>query len=148
MQRIAPEDSAGFKKVGGVHRAAGRGAGADHRVDFVDEQDRAGIFLELLDDLLQPFLEVAAIAGAGEQRAHVEREDRRVGKHLRHVALDDALGQALGDGRLADAGIADIERIVLRTAAKDLNRAVDLVDRGRSADRSCPAFAFSLRLMQ
>ena len=30
----------GLEQVRGVHRAAGRGAGADHGVDFVDEQDR------------------------------------------------------------------------------------------------------------
>src|SRR6202040_3119188 len=31
-----------------------------------------------------------------------------------------------GDRRLADAGIADIERIVLRAPAEDLDRAIDL----------------------
>jgi hypothetical protein len=51
-------------------------------VDLVDEQDRVGWLLELLDDLLQPLLEVAAIAGAGEQRAHVEREDHRFLQHV------------------------------------------------------------------
>ena len=66
-----------LQQVGCVHRAARGGAGADHRVDLVDEQDRARILLEFLDDLLQPLLEIAAIAGAGEQRAHVEREDGR-----------------------------------------------------------------------
>ena len=53
-------------------------------------------------------------------------------QHLRHVALDDALGQALGDRRLADAGIADIERVVLGAAAQDLDGAVDL---GVAADQ-------------
>ena len=47
-------------------------------------------------------------------------------KHLRHVALDDALGQALGDRRLADARIADIERVVLGAPAQDLDGALDL----------------------
>ncbi len=121
-----------LQQVRRIHRAAGGGAGADHGVDLVDEQDRAGILLEFLDDLLQPLLEIAAIAGAGEQRAHVEREDRGVLQHFRHVALDDALGQALGDRRLADAGIADIERVVLGAAAEHLDGAVDL---GLAADQ-------------
>ena len=55
----------------------GRRAGADHGVDLVDEHDGVGMRLELLDDLLQALLEVAAIARARQQRAHVEREDRR-----------------------------------------------------------------------
>ncbi len=56
----------------------------------------------------------------------------RVLQHFRNVALDDALGEALGDRRLADAGIADIERVVLRAAAEHLDGAVDL---GLAADQ-------------
>ena len=132
MQRIVAGRQRRLQQVRRIHRAARRGAGADHRVDLVDEQDGARIILELLDDLLQPLLEIAAIARAGEQRAHVEREDGGVGQHVRHVALDDALGQALGDRRLADAGIADIERVVLGAAAQHLDGAVDL---GLAADQ-------------
>src|SRR3546814_10356960 len=42
-------------------------------------------------------------------------------------ALDDLAGQPFGDGRLADARIADIERIVLRAAAEDLDGALHLL---------------------
>src|SRR3546814_12701047 len=42
-------------------------------------------------------------------------------------ALDDLAGQPFGDGRLADARIADIERIVLRAAAEDLEGAFHLL---------------------
>ena len=94
--------------------------------------------LELVDDRLQPLLEIAAIAGAGEQGAHVERVDDRGLEHVGHVALDDLARQAFGDRGLADAGIADIERVVLRAAAEDLDGAVDL---GAAADqRIDPAF--------
>ncbi len=48
------------------------------------------------------------------------------GEHLRHVALDDPARQALGDGRLADAGIADEQRIVLLPAAQHLDGAQHL----------------------
>jgi hypothetical protein len=71
----------GLQQVRGIHRAARGGAGADHGVDLVDEQDRVGVILQLLHHGLQPFLEVAAIAGAGQQRAHVEREDRGLGQN-------------------------------------------------------------------
>ena len=46
---------------------------------------------------------------------------------LRHVAIDDAQGQALGDRRLADAGLADQHRIVLGAARQHLDGAADLV---------------------
>ena len=48
-------------------------------------------------------------------------------EHLRHLALDDLARQALGDRRLADAGLADIERVVLGAAAQHLDGALDLV---------------------
>ena len=59
-------------------------------------------------------------------------------EHLRHVAHDDAARQALGDGRLADAGIADEQRIVLLPAAQHLDGALDLrpaADQGIDAAR-------------
>ena len=101
-------------------------------MDLVDEQDGAGIGLKLLDDLLEPLLEVAAIARAGEQRAHVEREHRRVAQHVGHFAVDDAARQAFGNRGLADAGLADEQRIVLLPAAQHLDGAVDL---GFAADQ-------------
>ena len=122
----------GLEQVGGVHRAARGGAGADHGVDLVDEHDRAGIGLDLLDHLLEPLLEVAAVAGAGQQRAHVEREDGGVLEHVRHLAVHDAARQPLGDRGLADAGVADEQRVVLLPAAQHLDGAVDL---GVAADQ-------------
>ena len=83
-------------------------------------------------DLLQALLEIAAIARAGQQRAHVEREHGRVREHLGHLALDDLAGQALGDRGLADAGIADEQRVVLLPAAQHLDRALHL---GLAADQ-------------
>ena len=126
-----------FQQVRGIHGAAAGRTGADHRVDFVDEHDGARLALDLLDHRLEPFFEIAAIAGAGEQRAHVELEDRAVLQDLGHIVIDDAPGQAFGDRRLADARIADEERIVLLPAAQDLDGAVDLRLPPDQADRSC-----------
>ena len=86
-----------------------------------------GFFLSSVEDSLQTLLEVAAIARAGQQRAHVERVDDRFLQNFRHLAVDDLARQALGDRRLADAGLADIERVVLGAAAQDLDGALDLM---------------------
>ena len=75
---------------------------------------------------LQPLFKVAAIAGTGQQRAHIEGEDRGAFQHGRHIAIDDALRKALGNGRLADTGFSDIERVILRPPAQDLDGAFDL----------------------
>ena len=50
-----------------------------------------------------------------------------VPKQLGHVAGRDLLRQALGDGGLADAGLADQAGIVLGPAAEDLDDPVDLL---------------------
>ena len=75
---------------------------------------------------MQPLLELAAVLGAGHQRAHVEGEDRLVAQPFRHVAADDALGQPFDDRGLADAGIADQDGVVLGLAGQDLDDPPDL----------------------
>ena len=66
----------GLEHVGGVHRALGR-AGADQRVQLVDEQDDAARRrLDLLEHGLEAVLELAAVLRARDQRAQVERQDR------------------------------------------------------------------------
>ena len=131
----------GLEQIGRIHGAAGGGAGADHGMDLVDEHDRAGIGLDLLDHLLEPFLEVAAVARAGEQRAHVEREHGRAFQHVRHLAMHDAAREPFGDRGLADAGVADEQRIILLPAAEHLDGAVDL---GVAADQRIDLAVFRL----
>ena len=111
---------------GRVDRALGR-AGADQRVQLVDEQNDVAAGLDLLQDLLQALLEVAAVAGAGHQRAEVERVDLLALEGLGDVALHDLGGQALDDGGLADAGLADQDRVVLGPARQDLHDPLDLL---------------------
>ena len=63
-----------LEQVGGVDRALG-GAGADDRVELVDEEDDLALgLLDLVEHGLQPLLELAAVLRAGEQRADVERD--------------------------------------------------------------------------
>ncbi len=76
MQRSSPEASMGLIRLRRIHRAARRGTGADDGVDLVDEQDRARLLLELADHRLQALLEIAAVLGASDQRAKIERPDR------------------------------------------------------------------------
>ena len=110
----------------GVDRALG-GARADQGVDLVDEQDDVAARADLLQDLLQSLLEVAAVAAAGDERAEVEGVELLVGQGDRHLVGDDLLGEALDDGGLADAGLADQDRVVLRAPRQDLHHALDFL---------------------
>ena len=116
-----------LEQVAGVRRPLGL-AGADDGVDLVDEEEDPPLaLLDLVEHRLQALLELAAVLGAGEQRAHVEREDGAVLEPLGDVAAHDALRQPLDDGGLADAGLADQHRVVLGPAREDADDAADLV---------------------
>jgi len=97
-------------------------------VQFVDEQDHPAFLLrQLVEQRLQALLEFAAELGAGNQRAHVQRQQAFVLQAVRHFAVDDALGKPLGDGGLADAGLADQHRVVLGAPLQDLDGPADFV---------------------
>jgi hypothetical protein len=103
-----------LQHVRGVHGALGRSR-ADDRVQLVDEDDQLiAVRPDLVDDLLQPFLEVAAVPRPRDHAAEVERDEALVAERVGHVPVDDALRDALDDRRLADAGLADQHRVVLR----------------------------------
>ena len=114
----------------GVDRAFG-GAGADEIVELVDEQDDVAALGDLLHHLLQALLELAAVLRARDERSEVERVDLLVLEQVRHLVGRDARRQALDDGGLADARLADQHRVVLRAARQDLHHALDL---GLAAD--------------
>jgi hypothetical protein len=75
----------------------------------------------------RPLLELAAVLRAGDERPDVEGQDALVEQRLRDVAGDDPVGEALGDRRLADAGLADERRVVLLAPRQDLDDPLDLL---------------------
>ena len=134
----------GLDQVGRVHHATRGGARADHGVDLVDEQDRARLLLDLGEHALQALLEIAAVLGAGDERAQVERVHGAVRQHVGHLALDDHAREAFDQRGLADARLAHVQRVVLAAAAQDLDRALDFE---RAADQRIDA-AFLRELVQ
>ena len=129
----------GLQLAAGEHRLEDRrgvdgalgGTGTHEGVELVDEQDDVAAGADLLEHLLEALLEVAAVAGAGHERAEVERVELLALEGLGHVVGDDRLGQALDDGGLADAGLADEHRVVLGAAGEHLHDPLDLL---RAAD--------------
>ena len=108
-----------------VDRALG-GAGADQRVELVDEEDAVRarrsssmIFLSRSSNSPRYF--------AGDERPDVECEDSLVRQCLGNVAGHDAVRERLGDRGLADAGLADEGRVVLSPSREDLDDALDLL---------------------
>ena len=125
MQR-APRQF-GLDQIGRIHRAV-RLARANQRVHFVDEQDDLAVRgLDFLQHGFQAFLELAAVFRSGDHRAEVQRQQLLVLQRLRHVAVDDAQGEALDNRGFPDTGLADKNGVVLGAAGQNLDGAAYLL---------------------
>src|SRR5690606_7578765 len=76
--------------------------------------------------VLQSLLELPAVHRAGHERGDVERNELLALQALGNVASDDALGEPLDDGGLADARLADEHGVVLRAPGQHLADPADL----------------------
>ena len=93
--------------VRGVHRSF-RCAGSDQRMQFINKQDYLAFRLcNFFQYRLQPLFKFSTEFRAGNQRGQVERNQPFGLQHVRHIAGDNALGQALDDGRLTHPRLAD-----------------------------------------
>ncbi|MDT4809307.1 hypothetical protein FQZ97_421890 [compost metagenome] len=116
----------GLEQVGCIHHAARGSPGTDDGVDLVDEEDGMGALAQLVEQRLEALLEIAAVFGAGQQRTEIQGIDHAVSQQVRHLIVDDTLGQAFCDGGLADTGLTHQQRVVLATTGQDLGDALDL----------------------
>ena len=115
-----------LEQVGCIHHPARCRARADDRVNLIDEEDRAFIFLELRQEHLEALLKVTPVLGARQQRAEIEGVDCALSHHIGYLRIDYSLRQALRNGGFADAGLTDEERVVLTAAAQHLNHTLEL----------------------
>ena len=112
-----------------IHRAAGRRAGADGRVDFVDEENRlaaarsARVMTALKRSSKSPRKRVPA-SSAPVSSENTSASFSTLLARRRAAAAD---GQAFGHRGLADAGLADEHRVVLAAAAQHLDRPLQLL---------------------
>ena len=89
-----------LQDVGRVHGAF-TAACTYQGVDLIDEQDDLAIAVDhFLDNILQSLLKLALVFCTGQQGTHIQAEHGLALQVLRHVAVDDTLGQTLHDGGL------------------------------------------------
>jgi hypothetical protein len=81
----------------------------------------------LVDDLLQPLLELTAVLGPRHQTGQVKRDHPPALQGLGHVAGDAPLRESLDDRGLADAPVADEHRVVLGPPGQHLDGLLDLL---------------------
>ncbi len=116
----------GLQDIRGVGGAL-RGAGADDRVQLVDEEDDIAGIADLIHGRLDALLKITAVFGPRDHSGQIQRDQALALQKLRHLALGDFQRQPLHNGGFADAGLADQARVVLRSAREDLDHAIDLL---------------------
>ena len=115
-----------LEQIGRVHRPFGL-ARADDEMEFVDKKDDPSFGLsDVFQDCLESVLELAAELRAGDERAHVERDQFAIAEAFGHISRDDSLRQTFDDRRLADPRFADQYRVVFGAPGQDLNDAANL----------------------
>ena len=96
-------------------------------MQLIDEQNDVAGLLHLGQGVPDALLKLAAVLGACHHAAEVQGQELLVQQLLGHVAGGDALGQPLGDGGLAHAGLTNQNRVVLGAAGQDLDDPLDLL---------------------
>ncbi|MNI63046.1 hypothetical protein D3C73_1183910 [compost metagenome] len=97
-------------------------------MQFVDEQDDLPFLLrQFVEQRFQAFFELATVLGAGDQCPHVQGQQALALEAVRHFTVDDALGQAFGNGGFTHARLTDQYRVVLGAALQHLDGAANLV---------------------
>ncbi len=127
MQRSSPRASAGLSMLAASMAPSAAPAPTSVCSSSMKRMILPCRGLDLLEHGLEPILELAAELGAGDHGRQVQRDELLVLERLGDVAAHDALGEALDDGGLADAGLADEHGVVLGAAREDLHHPADLL---------------------
>ena len=77
--------------------------------------------LHLVDEALHPALKLAPELGPGHQSREIQEINLLIPELKGHLSLSNPLGQALGNGGLAHAGLANEAGVVLLAAVQDLD---------------------------
>ena len=90
-------------------------------MNFVNEKNGIRVIFHFFHHCFQPFFKITAIAGACQQRAHVQRIYRGFRQDFGRFALNNLARQTFGDGGFANARIAHQQGVIFAAAAQNLN---------------------------
>src|SRR6185369_14295338 len=91
------------------------------------EKNRTGDLLKCSDHAFESLFELTAVFRAGQYGSHVQRVHSCRAQHLWNFTQMNLQCETFSNSSFADAWLADVNRIVLTTAAQDLNRSLQLV---------------------
>ena len=96
-------------------------------MEFVNEQYDVRIFRDFVNNGFESLFKVTAVFCPGNYRPKVEGYEPLACKGRRNLSCDDLYCNAFHDGRLSDSRISYQHRVVLASAAENLDDALDLI---------------------
>ena len=127
MQCSSPRASAGFNRLDASIAPSALPAPTRVCISSMNRMIEPSAVVTSCSTAFSRYLELAAVLGARNQRAHVKRQQLLVLQAFGHVTVEDAQRQPLDDRGLADAGFADQHGIVLGAAGQHMDGAADLL---------------------
>ena len=94
-------------------------------MELIDENHGVGIIDQLFHDGLQTLFELTAVFRARDDERQIQHQDALLREKRRDFSVNDPLRQPFHDSGLSNARVSDENRIVLRSAAQDLDHSVD-----------------------
>ena len=96
-----------LQKVSCIHAALSL-TGSHDGMQLINKQNNLSLGLfHFGKNRLQTLLEFAPVLGTGNQRTHIQGEDRLVLQTLGHILFHDSLSKPLGDGGFTNARLTD-----------------------------------------
>ena len=97
-------------------------------MQFVDEQnDLTFLFRKIAQHSLEALFEFTAELRTCNQGAHIKRQNSLATQTLGNLVVNDALCKPFNYCCLADAGLADKDRVILGATLQYLDRATNLI---------------------
>ena len=90
-------------------------------MNFINEENGVGVFLQLLQHPLQALLEIPPVLGARQQGPHVQGVYIGLGQDVRHIAFHHPPGQAFRNGGFTHPRFTHQEGVVLAAPAQGLD---------------------------
>ena len=114
----------GLQQIGGVNGPLS-GAGPHNGMEFINKENHVAYPAHFGNQIPNALFKLAPVLGPGDDAGHIQGHKPFTPQNLRHLSQGQPLGQALHNGRLAHAGLANKGRVVLLLAAENLQDRFD-----------------------
>ena len=115
-----------FQHISGIHGTVSLTCPYD-QMELINKQDDLSFaFLYFFQNGFQPFLKLASVFGPCYQGTHIQCKNLLIFQTVRHISLNDPLGQSLNGCCLTYSRFTDEHRVILGLPGQDTDHIPDL----------------------